>query len=80
MQLRFNTTSFRQEEREQAALACERMKESVKIYPSHGTEEWLILHLFYNALAQYLNVRLTLLQEEHSWESKLMLPQDSWMT
>jgi hypothetical protein len=51
MQLRSNITSFRQEEREQLALAWERMKESVRSYPNYGMEEWLILHLFYNALS-----------------------------
>ena len=26
------------------------MKEAVRSYPNHGMEEWLVLHLFYNAL------------------------------
>ena len=50
MQLRSNITGFRQEDREPLALAWERMKESVRNCPNHGMEEWLILHLFYNAL------------------------------
>ena len=50
MQLRSNITGFRQEEREPLALAWERMKECLRNCPSHGMEDWLILHLFYNAL------------------------------
>ena len=50
MQLRYNITGFRQEEREPLALAWERMKECMRNCPSHGMEDWLILHLFYNAL------------------------------
>ena len=50
MQLRSNITSFRQEDREPLALAWDRMKVSVRNCPNHGMEEWLILHLFYNAL------------------------------
>ena len=50
MQLRSNITGFRQEEREPLALAWERMKECLRNYPNHGMEDWLILHLFYNAL------------------------------
>ena len=50
MQLRSNITGFRQEEREPLALAWERMKECIRNCPSHGMEDWLILHLFYNAL------------------------------
>ena len=50
MQLRCNITGFRQEEREPLALALERMKEYIRNCPSHGMEDWLILHLFYNAL------------------------------
>ena len=50
MQLRSNITSCRQEEHEPLALAWERIKECIRNYPSHGMEDWLILHLFYNAL------------------------------
>ena len=50
MQLRSNITGFRQEEREPLALAWERMKEYIRNCPSHRMENWLILHLFYNAL------------------------------
>ena len=50
MQLRSNITGFRQEDREPLALAWERMKVSIRNCPNHGMEEWLILHLFYNAL------------------------------
>jgi hypothetical protein len=50
MQLRSNITGFRQEDREPLALAWERMKESVRNCPNHGMEQWLIRHLFYNAL------------------------------
>ena len=50
MQLRSNITGFRQEDREPLALAWERMKEATMNCPGHGMEDWLILHLFYNAL------------------------------
>jgi hypothetical protein len=50
MQLRYNITCFRQEDNEPLALAWERSKEAVMSYPSHVMEDWLILHLFYNAL------------------------------
>ena len=50
MQLRSNITGFRQEEREPLVLAWERMKECIRNCSSHGMEDWLILHLFYNAL------------------------------
>jgi hypothetical protein len=50
MQLQYNITCFRQEDREPVALVWERMKEAVMSYPSHGMEDWLILHLFYNSL------------------------------
>lgn len=50
MQLRSNITGFRQEDREPLALAWERIKEAAINCPSHGMEDWLILHLFYNAL------------------------------
>ena len=50
MQLRSNITGFRQEDREPLALAWERMKDVVRNCPNHGMEEWLVLHLFYNAL------------------------------
>jgi hypothetical protein len=32
------------------SLDWERMKEFVRNCPNHGMEDWLILHLFYNAL------------------------------
>ena len=50
MQLRSNITGFRQEDREPLELAWERMKEFIRNCPNHGMEDWLILHLFYNAL------------------------------
>src|SRR5438105_3574770 len=50
MQLHSNITCFRQEEREPLALAWNRMKEAVRNCPNHGMEEWLIIHIFYNAL------------------------------
>ena len=50
MQLRSNITGFRQEDREPLALAWGRMKEFVRNSPNHGMEDWLILHLFYDAL------------------------------
>ncbi len=50
MQLRSNITGFRLEDREPLALAWERMKEFIMSCPSHGMEEWLLLHLFYNGL------------------------------
>ena len=50
MQLHSIITGFRQQDREPLALACERMKHCVRNCPNHGMEEWLILHLFYNAL------------------------------
>jgi hypothetical protein len=50
MQLGSNITCFSQQDREPLALAWERIKEVVMNCPSHGMEEWRILHLFYNAL------------------------------
>jgi hypothetical protein len=50
MQLRSNITGFRQEDHEPLALARERMNKSVRNCLNHGMDQWLILHLFYNAL------------------------------
>ena len=50
MQLHSQITSFKQEDREPLALAWDRMKEAIRNCPNHGMEEWLILHMFYNAL------------------------------
>ena len=50
MQLRSIIIGFKHEDREPLALAWERMKDSLSNCPNHGMEEWLILHLFYNAL------------------------------
>jgi hypothetical protein len=58
MQLRSNITGFRQKDREPLVLAWERMKEAVTSCPSHGMEDWLILHLFYNALNPMLKSML----------------------
>jgi hypothetical protein len=49
--LHSNIKSFKQDDREPLGLAWERMKEALRNCPSHGIEEWLILHLFYNALS-----------------------------
>ena len=50
MQLRSQITSFKHEDREALALVWDRMKEAIRNCPNHGMEEWLILHMFYNAL------------------------------
>ena len=50
MQLQANITGFKQEDHEPLALAWECMKEGIRNCPNHGMEEWLILHVFYNAL------------------------------
>jgi hypothetical protein len=50
MQLRSQITDFKQEDREPLALVWDRMKEAIRNCPNHGMEEWLILHMFYNAL------------------------------
>jgi hypothetical protein len=50
MQLQSNIIGFRQEDHEPLALAWERMNKSVRNCLNHGMDQWLILHLFYNAL------------------------------
>jgi hypothetical protein len=50
MQLRSHITGFKQEEREPLALAWDRLKEAIRNCLSHGMEECLILHMFYNGL------------------------------
>ena len=50
MKLRSLITGFRQDDHEPLALAWERMTESIRNCANNGMEEWLILHLFYNAL------------------------------
>ena len=50
MQMHSQIISFKQEEREPSTLAWDRMKEAIRNCPNHGIEEWLILHMFYNAL------------------------------
>jgi hypothetical protein len=41
---------FRQNENEHVAMAWERIKHMLRNYPSHGVNEWTILHSFYNGL------------------------------
>ena len=74
MQLRSNITGFRQEEREPLELAWERMKECIRNCPSHGMEDWLILHLFIMLVILCLSLCLILQLEEHLWASKLLKP------
>ena len=50
MQLHSQITSFKQEDCEPVVLAWDHMKGAIRNYPNHGMEEWLILHMFYNAL------------------------------
>ena len=50
MQLRSQITSFKEEDHEPLALAWDHMKEAITNCPNHGMEEWLIFHIFYNAL------------------------------
>jgi hypothetical protein len=47
---RNNILSFRQNENEHVAMAWERIKHMLRTCPSHGVNEWTILHSFYNGL------------------------------
>jgi hypothetical protein len=67
MQLRFNITDFRQEDREPLALAWDRMKEFVRNCPNHVMKEWLILHIFYHACNSMSKSMLGTAAGEHSW-------------
>jgi hypothetical protein len=50
LQNRNSILSFRQNENEQVAMAWERIKHMLRTCPSHGVNEWTILHSFYNGL------------------------------
>jgi hypothetical protein len=50
LQNRNNILSFRQNENEHVVMAWERIKHMLRTCPSHGVNEWTILHSFYNSL------------------------------
>jgi hypothetical protein len=50
LQNRNNILSFRQNENEHVAMVWERIKHMLRTSPSHGINEWTILHSFYNGL------------------------------
>ena len=50
LQNRNNILSFRQNENEHVAMAWDRIKLMLRTCPSHGVNEWTILHSFYNGL------------------------------
>jgi hypothetical protein len=46
--------SFKQNDNKHVATAWERLKIMLRTFPSHGVNEWIILHSFYNGLNYYL--------------------------
>jgi hypothetical protein len=50
LQNRNSIISFWQNENEHVAMAWERIKQMLRTCPSHGVNEWTILHSFYNGL------------------------------
>jgi hypothetical protein len=50
LQNRTSILSFRQNDNEHVATAWERIKNMLRTCPSHGVNEWTILHSFYNGL------------------------------
>jgi hypothetical protein len=42
--------SFRQSDNEDVAIAWERLKVMLRTCPSHGVDEWTVLHSLYNGL------------------------------
>jgi hypothetical protein len=50
LQNRNSIISFRKNENEHVAMAWERIKHMLRTCPSHGVNEWTILHSFYNGL------------------------------
>ena len=50
LQNRNSILSFRQNDNEHVATAWERVKNMLRACPSHGVNEWTILHSFYNGL------------------------------
>jgi hypothetical protein len=52
-----NILSFRQNENEHVAMAWERIKHMLRTFPSHGVNEWTILHSFYNGL-NYMSINI----------------------
>ena len=50
LQNRNNILSFRQNENEHVAMAWDSIKLMLRTCPSHGVNEWTILHSFYNGL------------------------------
>jgi hypothetical protein len=45
-----NIVSFKQNDNEHVATAWERLKMMPRTCPSHGVNEWTVLHFFYNGL------------------------------
>ena len=50
LQNRNNILSFRQNENKHVAMAWDRIKLMLRTCPSHGVNEWTIVHSFYNGL------------------------------
>jgi hypothetical protein len=50
LQNRNNILSFKQNDNEHVATAWERLKIMLRTCPSHGVNEWTVLHSFYNGL------------------------------
>ena len=50
LQNRNNILSFRKNENEHVAMAWDRIKLMLRTCPSHGVNEWTLLHSFYNGL------------------------------
>jgi hypothetical protein len=50
LQNRNNIYSFKQNDNGHVATACERLKIMLRTFPSHGVNEWTVLHSFYNGL------------------------------
>jgi hypothetical protein len=50
LQNRNNIISFKKNDNEHVATAWERLKIILRTCPSHGVNEWMVLHSFYNGL------------------------------
>jgi hypothetical protein len=50
LQNRNNIISFKQNDNKHVAMAWERLKIMLHTFPSHGVNEWMVLHSFYNGL------------------------------
>ena len=50
--LRNQVTNFLQKEEERLYKAWERFKDLLHLCPNHGLQQWMIIHAFYNGVAQ----------------------------